>query len=82
MQARKRLQTFVPFRSAIKVADGVLPEPCCHLVSSLYNADTSLALALVSFLPCKGTLAVAVHFARQLHDNAWYIHSEILHMGR
>ncbi len=32
MQARKRLQSFVPFRSAIKVADGVLPEPCCHLV--------------------------------------------------
>ena len=47
VQATRRLQSFIPFSSVIKVADVVLPEPHCKFVSSwTADADTFLAFAL------------------------------------
>ncbi len=43
-----RLQSFVPYMSAMKVTEVALPEPDCQLVSSLTtDADTPRVVAMV-----------------------------------
>lgn len=77
--SNKRLQSSVPFRNAFKIAVVVLPEPYCQIVFFQLQMHTFFASALVSSLPCTGTLVAAkselqlVYFAMQLHKNAPYM---------